>query len=73
MFLSIFLGAALGHVAGALLVIGYSYFRSKLANRRVDKHVKELVEALQAGATDTSIPVRTTVRIPMPKGGPDGN
>lgn len=65
MFLPVFLGCVSGYVCAALIVTGYNALRSKLANRRVDKHVKELVAALRdTGREDAT----TVVRVPIIKG-----
>lgn len=59
MFLPVFLGCISGYLCASMLLIGYSHIKSKLANRRVDKHVKELVAALNTA------PAETVVRVPL--------
>ncbi len=68
MFLSVFLGSLAGYICGALIVVGYSALRSKIANRRVDKHVKELVAAMREDTRDAAI-----IRVPLTGKGPGEN
>lgn len=69
MFLPVFLGCVSGYICAALIVTGYNAVRSKIAHRRVDKHVKELVAAMRDGTDDPA----TVVRVPLIAKGPGEN
>lgn len=58
-FLAILLGSALGHVAGLLIAVAYQHYREKRANKRIDRQVDRLVNAMREQ------PAQAVVRVPL--------